>query len=95
VKYLAASAAGITKSPITGYYQQYRRQRRRPNSTIAQLAADYANKYAGGIDAIPSSCTRVSILTSEEQGQQCARRWPTTRLPTLGVSARSRPAPAR
>jgi branched-chain amino acid transport system substrate-binding protein len=79
VKYVGgtAGAADSSKSPITiGYVnQQGGANDVGPNSTIgAQLAADYVNKYAGGIDGHPVRLHTCFISTSEEQGQSCGQK---------------------
>ena len=93
VKYLGgkAGAADTSKSPIIiGYVnQQGGANDVGPNSTIgAQLAADYANKYAGGIDGHPVKLHTCFISTSEEQGQQCGQKMANDKaVDAVGVGA--------
>jgi branched-chain amino acid transport system substrate-binding protein len=93
VKYLGgkAGAADTSKSPIIiGYVnQQGGANDVGPNSTIgAQLAADYVNKYAGGIDGHPVKLHTCFISTSEEQGQQCGQKMANDKaVDAVGVGA--------
>jgi branched-chain amino acid transport system substrate-binding protein len=93
VKYLGgkAGAADKSKSPIViGYVnQQGGANDVGPNSTIgAQMAADYANKYAGGIDGHPVKLHTCFISTSEEQGQQCGQKMANDKaVDAVGVGA--------
>jgi len=93
VKYLGgtAGAADNSKSPIViGYVnQQGGANDVGPNSTIgAQLAADYVNKYAGGIDGHPVKLHTCFISTSEEQGQQCGQKMANDKaVDAVGVGA--------
>jgi branched-chain amino acid transport system substrate-binding protein len=93
VKYVGgkAGAADNSKSPIViGYVnQQGGANDVGPNSTIgAQLAADYVNKYAGGIDGHPVKLHTCFISTSEEQGQQCGQKMANDKaVDAVGVGA--------
>jgi branched-chain amino acid transport system substrate-binding protein len=93
VKYVGgtAGAADNSKSPIViGYVnQQGGANDVGPNSTIgAQLAADYVNKYAGGIDGHPVKLRTCFISTSEEQGQQCGQKMANDKaVDAVGVGA--------
>ena len=93
VKYVGgtAGAADNSKSPIViGYVnQQGGANDVGPNSTIgAQLAADYVNKYAGGIDSHPVKLHTCFISTSEEQGQQCGQKMANDKaVDAVGVGA--------
>jgi branched-chain amino acid transport system substrate-binding protein len=93
VKYLGgkAGAADNSKSPIIiGYVnQQGGANDVGPNSTIgAQMAADYVNKYAGGIDGHPVKLHTCFISTSEEQGQQCGQKMANDKaVDAVGVGA--------
>jgi branched-chain amino acid transport system substrate-binding protein len=93
VKYLGGKAgpADNSKSPIViGYVnQQGGANDVGPNSTIgAQMAADYANKYAGGIDGHPVKLHTCFISTSEEQGQQCGQKMANDKaVDAVGVGA--------
>jgi branched-chain amino acid transport system substrate-binding protein len=93
VKYVGgkAGAADNSKSPIViGYVnQQGGANDVGPNSTIgAQLAADYVNKYAGGIDGHPVKLHTCFISTSEEQGQQCGQKMANDKaVDVVGVGA--------
>jgi branched-chain amino acid transport system substrate-binding protein len=93
VKYVGgtAGAADSSKSPIViGYVnQQGGANDVGPNSTIgAQLAADYVNKYAGGIDGHPVKLHTCFISTSEEQGQQCGQKMANDKaVDAVGVGA--------
>jgi branched-chain amino acid transport system substrate-binding protein len=93
VKYLGgtAGAADNSKSPIyIGYVnQQGGANDVGPNSTIgAQMAADYVNKYAGGIDGHPVKLHTCFISTSEEQGQQCGQKMANDKdVDVVGVGA--------
>jgi branched-chain amino acid transport system substrate-binding protein len=93
VKYVGgtAGAADNSKSPIViGYVnQQGGANDVGPNSTIgAQMAADYVNKYAGGIDGHPVKLHTCFISTSEEQGQQCGQKMANDKaVEAVGVGA--------
>ncbi len=93
VKYVGgtAGAADNSKSPIViGYVnQQGGANDVGPNSTIgAQMAADYVNKYAGGIDGHPVKLHTCFISTSEEQGQQCGQKMANDKaVDVVGVGA--------
>jgi branched-chain amino acid transport system substrate-binding protein len=93
VKYVGgtAGAADASKSPIViGYVnQQGGANDVGPNSTIgAQLAVDYVNKYAGGIDGHPVKLHTCFISTSEEQGQQCGQKMANDKaVDVVGVGA--------
>jgi branched-chain amino acid transport system substrate-binding protein len=93
VKYVGgkAGAADNSKSPIViGYVnQQGGANDVGPNSTIgAQLAADYVNKYAGGIGGHPVKLHTCFISTSEEQGQQCGQKMANDKaVDVVGVGA--------
>ena len=93
VKYVGgtAGAADNSKSPIViGYVnQQGGANDVGPNSTIgAQMAADYVNKYAGGIDGHPVKLHTCFISTSEEQGQQCGQKMANDKaVDAVGVGA--------
>jgi branched-chain amino acid transport system substrate-binding protein len=93
VKYVGGTAgtADTSKSPIViGYVnQQGGANDVGPNSTIgAQLAADYVNKYAGGIDGHPVKLHTCFISTSEEQGQQCGQKMANDKsVDVVGVGA--------
>jgi branched-chain amino acid transport system substrate-binding protein len=93
VKYVGgkAGAADNSKSPIViGYVnQQGGANDVGPNSTIgAQLAVDYVNKYAGGIDGHPLKLHTCFISTSEEQGQQCGQKMANDKaVEVVGVGA--------
>ena len=93
VKYVGgtAGAADNSKSPIViGYVnQQGGANDVGPNSTIgAQMAADYVNKYAGGIDGHPVKLHTCFISTSEEQGQQYGQKMANDKaVDVVGVGA--------
>ncbi len=80
-----------SKSPIViGYVnQQGGANDVGPNSTIgAQMAADYVNKYAGGIGGHPVKLHTCFISTSEEQGQQCGQKMANDKaVDAVGVGA--------
>ena len=93
VKYVGgtAGAADSSKSPIViGYVnQQGGANDVGPNSTEgAKLAAEYVNKYAGGIDGHPAVLHTCFISTSEEQGQTCGQKMANDKaVDAVGVGA--------
>ena len=44
----------------------------------ADIAVTFINEQGGGIGGQPLELVKCYIASTEEEGQQCARRWPTT-----------------
>jgi branched-chain amino acid transport system substrate-binding protein len=86
-----SGAADPNKSPVVvGFVnQQGGANDVGPGATDgAQLAVDYVNKYAGGIDGHPLKLHTCFISTAEEQGQQCGQKMANDKdVPVVGVGA--------
>ena len=93
VKYVGgkAGAADDSLKPITiGFVnQQGGANDVGPGATEgAKLAAQYVNKYAGGIDGHPVRLHTCFISTAEEQGQQCGQKMANDKeVDVVGVGA--------
>jgi branched-chain amino acid transport system substrate-binding protein len=93
VKYVGgkAGAADNSLKPITiGFVnQQGGANDVGPGATEgAKLAAQYVNKYAGGIDGHPVRLHTCFISTAEEQGQQCGQKMANDKeVDVVGVGA--------